>query len=244
MKEWFKEWFNTKEYLNVYRHRNEQDAKELIELILDNIILQNNSHVLDLACGPGRHSILFAQKNFKVTAVDLSSNLLKVAKEASGKALVTVKFIQADLRDLCLKSKFSLVVNLFTSFGYFEDDNDNFKLFKKAFACLNENGYFVLDYFNKGYLEKKIVPRSEDFMNDEKIIQERKIEGERVIKKITILKNKSEKHFMESVRIYTKDELTGEIEKTGFRIEKIFGGIRGRTFDLETSPRIIIIAKK
>ena len=121
MKEWFKDWFNTEEYLNVYRHRNEQDAKELIELILENINIHLGCNILDLACGAGRHSILFAQRGYKVSAVDLSKNLLKVALDAAIKAKVKINFIKADLRNLCIKPKFDLVVNLFTSFGYFDE---------------------------------------------------------------------------------------------------------------------------
>ena len=244
MKEWFKDWFNTEEYLNVYRHRNEEDAKELVELILNNINIPFHGKVLDLACGPGRHSILFAQKGYKVSAVDLSKNLLVVANNSAVNANVDINFIEADLRSLCIKPKFDLVVNLFTSFGYFEDDRENFKLFSRAFYFLDDKGYFVLDFFNKRYIEKNIVSRSEGFVDHTKIIQERKIEGKRVIKKISIIKNDLQRQFMESVRMYNKDELITEIEKRGFKIESIFGGIRGKTFDLETSPRIIIIARK
>ena len=244
MKEWFKDWFNTEEYLNVYRHRNEEDAKELVQLILENIDIPVNGKVLDLACGPGRHSILFAQKGYKVSAVDLSKNLLAVALNSALKANVNINFIEADLRNLCIKPKFDLVVNLFTSFGYFENDGENFKLFDRAFYFLDDNGYFVLDFLNKSYIEKNIVPKSEGYIDHTKIIQERKIEGKRVIKKISIEKNNVEKHFIESVRMYDKDELAHEIKKRGFKIKNIFGGVRGRTFDLETSPRIIIIARK
>ncbi len=244
MKEWFKDWFNTEEYLNVYKHRNEQDAKELVELILENINLPSNGKVLDLACGAGRHSILFAQKGFKVSAVDLSKNLLNFANIAAGIANVNINFIEADLRNLCIKPKFDLVVNLFTSFGYFEDDKENFKLFNRTFYFLDDKGYFVLDFFNREYVKKNLIPRSEEELNHSRIIQQRKIVGERVIKEITILKDGKEKHFKESVRMYCKDELIREIEKRGFKIEKVFGGVRGRTFDLETSPRIVIIARK
>jgi SAM-dependent methyltransferase len=244
MKEWFKNWFNTEEYLNVYKHRNEEDAKKLVDLILNNITVPPGGKVLDLACGPGRHSILFAQKGFKVSAVDLSKNLLKVALDSAVKSNVYVNFIEADLRNLCIKPKFDLVVNLFTSFGYFEDDKENYKLFRRAFYFLNDNGYFVLNFFNKNFLEKNIVSSSEDCIDNSKIVQERKIEGQRVVKKITISKDGNKRHFMESVRMYSKDELITGIEDSGLKVEKIFGDVRGRTFDLETSPRIIIIARK
>ena len=70
MTEWFKEWFDTDEYLYVYRNRNEEDAKKLVELILHNVDLKPPADILDLACGTGRHSILFAENGYDVTAVD------------------------------------------------------------------------------------------------------------------------------------------------------------------------------
>ena len=79
--EWFEHWFNSKEYLNVYKHRDDKDAEELVNLVLNNISLSNDSQLLDLAAGSGRHDILFAKRGFNVTAVDLSENLLSLAEE-------------------------------------------------------------------------------------------------------------------------------------------------------------------
>ena len=90
MSEWFEVWFNTDEYLDVYQHRNEADANALVQLILKNVNLDRNASVLDLACGAGRHSILFAKRGFKVTAVDLSDNLLRVAKKSAEKNKVSI----------------------------------------------------------------------------------------------------------------------------------------------------------
>src|ERR1035437_1363723 len=98
MTEWFEDWFNSKEYLDVYQHRNESDARKLFELIIANIQIPVKGKVMDLACGPGRHSILFARKGFNVTGVDLSDNLLRVAELAAKKEKLDIKFIKADLR--------------------------------------------------------------------------------------------------------------------------------------------------
>ena len=115
MSEWFEDWFDTKEYLSVYSHRNEQDAKKLVDLILQNVNIPSGSKVLDMACGTGRHSILFAENGFYVTAVDLSKNLLEIAKGSTECAGVNINFVHSDLRSFCVNSKFNLVVNLFTS---------------------------------------------------------------------------------------------------------------------------------
>ena len=161
MAEWFEEWFNSEKYLIVYRHRNEAEAERIVNLILDNTDIKPGSDVIDLACGAGRHSILLAEKGFNVTAVDLSVHLLNVARKRTEEQRLKIKFVNGDLRYFCITSKFDLAMNLFTSFGYFESDEDNFSLFATAFDLLNKNGYFVIDYFNADFVRKNLVPYSE-----------------------------------------------------------------------------------
>ena len=242
MAEWYEDWFDTVEYLNVYKHRNDEDAKRLVQLILDNVSLRPGADVLDLACGAGRHSLLFAQNGFKVTAVDLSKSLLSVAKRSARESGAVINFIRSDLRDFSITSKFDLVVNLFTSFGYFQSDEENLKMFKVAADHLNGRGYFVLDYLNKKFVENNLVPHSVEEIDGGEIIQERKIEDKRVIKTIKIRKNGSDSEYYESVRMYDIAELEEFFSETGFNILNIFGDSDGNSFDLENSPRIIFIA--
>lgn len=244
MAEWFEEWFNTEEYLNVYRHRNEEDAENLFSLITNNISLNTGSKVLDLACGAGRHSILFAKNGFDVTAVDISDNLLEVAKKSAVELGLKISFVKSDLRKLCLDEKFNLIINLFTSFGYFESDEENRKVIKTAAEHLAGNGYFVLDYFNITYLKNNLIPISYDKIENGIIKQERVLEKDRIIKKITITKSGIEKIYHESVRTFTKAELAAFFEEHGLKIQIIFGDYLGNKFTEDFSPRIIIIAKK
>lgn len=244
MTEWFEEWFNTEEYLNVYRHRNDADAERLVNLILANTILDHNADVIDLACGNGRHSIHFAECGFNVTAVDLSEILLDAAQKNAESLGLSIKFVNSDIRSFQSESKFDLAVNLFTSFGYFETDDENFSLFKNIFNSLKNNGYFVLDYFNANYLSNNLVTHSEEIVSEKKIIQERRIIGHRVIKDITISEDGLRKSFRESVRIYSGTELLAAIKNSGFKVHKVFGDYDGINFDLNSSPRIIIISGK
>lgn len=244
MAEWFEEWFNTEEYLNVYRHRNDEEAGKLVRLILSNVHLNEGADIIDLACGSGRHSILFADRGFNVTAVDLSENLLNVARKNAENLGLTIDFVNADLRNFCITSKFDLAVNLFTSFGYFESDIENYLLFSDACDLLKPGGYFVIDYFNTAFVKRHLVPHSEDNFNGKRIIQDRKITGDRVVKDITIANNGSSRKYKESVRMYSYTELKAAIEKSGLRVYKTFGDFDGSKFDLNSSPRIIIISGK
>ena len=244
MTEWFKDWFNSKEYLDVYQHRNEADAKLLFELIIKHIKIPINGKVLDLACGPGRHSILFARRGFDVTGIDLSDNLLRVAETSARKEKLDIHFIKSDIRKVELSEKFDLVVNLFTSFGYFENDDDNFSIFRTASALLKPGGYFVFDFLNSTFLENNLIRETREDKPHEKIIQKRRIEGDRVIKDIIFQNNGMVKTFYESVKLYRYRELYDAIHKNGLAIKKTFGDFTGSDFIEATSPRMIIIAQK
>lgn len=244
MSDWFEEWFNTEEYLFVYRYRNDEDAKNLFNLILKNIEIDPGARVLDLACGAGRHSILFAKHGFNVTAVDLSENLLNVARKSAEELMLNINFIKSDLRKLNLSERFQLIINLFTSFGYFEADHENERIIKIVVQHLLDNSYFVIDYFNIVNLEKNLIPISYDKVEDAIIKQERIFERNRIVKKITVNTKKSEKIYFESVRAYSKSELSKMITANGLKILNIFGDYLGNAFDENNSSRIIIIAQK
>jgi cyclopropane fatty-acyl-phospholipid synthase-like methyltransferase len=244
MGEWFEDWFNTDEYLEVYQHRNEADARELVQLILKSVNLSKNASVLDLACGAGRHSIFFAKRGYKVTAVDLSDNLLRVAKKSAERNKVSIDFLKADLRHFSTNRNFDLIVNLFTSFGYFESDAENLKLFETVDKYLNPAGYFVLDYLNKTFIENNLVKESRDNLKHCSLVQKRHFEKNRVTKDIYINRNGTIAHYKESVRMFSREELISAIGKAGMKIRNIFGGFKSEEFDEMNSQRIIIIAQK
>lgn len=244
MKQWYEDWFNTKEYLEVYRHRNDAEARQLVDLIIGFTEPAEGGKVLDLACGAGRHSLLFARRGFHVTAVDLSDKLLAVAKKTAEENNVKINFIKSDIRHFSVDKKFDLVLNLFTSFGYFDSDEENFRLFTTAHNLLEDEGSFVFDYFNSKFLADNLVDKSEEKLNGSRLVQKRYIENNRVIKDIFIKENGDERHYKESVRMYGRDELVAAMENAGLRIKNILGGFNGEGFDEKKSQRIIIIARK
>jgi len=241
---WYKDWFDSENYLRVYSHRNQEEAEKLVELIAKNSNLKANSLVLDMACGAGRHALTFAKLGFKVTAVDLSQRLISEAKKNANLEGVELDFILSDILEYESNKKFDLVVNLFTSIGYFENDEENYTVIKKAYNLLNQGGYFVLDYFNKDFLLKNLIPTTVFSENGLKITQNRSIEGTRIVKKITIENNGSSEEFYESVRLYSCEEILMCIIKAGFAISKQYGDYFGNTYKKETSPRLIIFAAK
>jgi len=242
MKDWYKEWFSTDEYLKVYEHRDISDAQKLIELILNNIELKEHADILDIACGSGRHSQILAEKKYKITAFDLSLRQLKFAKENALKGNLKIDFINLDIKNFFFKKKFDLIVNLFTSFGYFENEDDNFKLFPKVISLLNKNGHFVFDYFNKKFIENNLY---NDEAEKENIIikQKRFINNNRIIKEIDILNKEANtvQTFYESVALYSPEIIIDRISNCGFNIKLVSGNYNGDKFN-DQSPRLIILA--
>ena len=117
-------------------------------------------------------------------------------------------------------------------------------MFDIAYNYLDMQGWFVLDYFNKTFLENNLVKESKDNFEHCTLVQKRHIEKGRVIKDIFIDRNGSEDHYRESVKMYSRNDLTNVIEKSGFIIKNIFGRFNAEDFDVRHSPRIIIIAQK
>lgn len=241
---WYNDWFNSENYLKVYSHRDETEAQRLVDLVVNNLKIKSDSKILDMACGSGRHAVIFAKKHFDVTAVDISQRLLSEAKEIADQYEVKIDFVLSDILDFNTTKRFNLTLNLFTSFGYFIEDEENFRVILKSYDLLVDGGYFVIDYFNKNYLLKNLIPTTVFSENGLRITQNRYFQETRVIKNITIENDGSIEEFYESVRLYSYEEMLGYLNQAGFTIIKEFGDYRGNNFNTESSPRLIIFAMK
>ncbi len=242
--DWFKEWFESADYLKVYKHRDISDAGKFTKTLLRKIRIPENSAVLDAACGNGRYSVLLARKGFKVVAFDLSRNLLNVASKYARKKKSNVFFFRSDLRQVCLKKKFDLILLAFTSFGYFENDEENFKFIKTSYGLLNEKGYFALDFLNENYVRKNLVPYSEKTIDDILIQEKREIHNDTVVKEIIINKGGNKKVYYEKVKLYGKDFILKQMKLIGYKIVDIFGDYEGGEFEPGSSERLIIVGRK
>ena len=151
--EWFKSWFDSKYYHILYKNRNTQEAHFLIKNLVNLLIPDKNSLFLDLGCGSGRHSIELNKMGYKVDGIDLSTKSLEIAKPFENSKL---KFIRADFRKLDFENKYDFILNLFTSFGYFDKENEHAQVFKQIFKSLKNNGHFVIDFLNTKKAVKNI----------------------------------------------------------------------------------------
>jgi len=238
---WYQNWFGN-DYLKVYSHRDKKEAIQLVKLIFSNIQLLPDARILDIGCGQGRHLSIFAEHHFKITGIDLSSVLLRIAKEINANN-PTANFLLADMRHLPLKSKFDLILNLFTSFGYFEKDKENRSVLVQINSLLNEKGSFVFDYFNSDYVKNNLVPKHKKEVGELVVEQERYIEDSRINKKIELTKKGKKTTYFESVKLYSPDEIYEMLRSVKLKINNVFGNYDGSAFDLN-SPRLLVFGEK
>lgn len=233
--EWFLDWFN-EDYLNLYADHNEQEAKQQIEFILQQIPLKTGSTVLDLGCGTGRHSIVFARKQMRVTAVDFSPFLLQEAKKKA--AGLNINFILSDIRDFSIPTKFDLILNMFTTFGYFKTDEDNSKILRTIQNHLKTEGHFLIDYLNPVYLEKNLTKHEVKEIKGEEIKIEHQIEHGFVVKKIRF----PDRNYEERVKLYSNQDLEKMLKEHGLMVKKKWNSFQDQPWD-PSGPRQIILGQ-
>ena len=246
--EWFAKWFDHPLYLKIYSHRDEVEAKTCIDSILRETGLEHEKNsprkALDIACGAGRHAMELASRGFITTANDLSPYLIDRAKEKARDINVAVSCSLSDMRDLTAENEFDLVVQLFSSFGYFETTNEDERVIGNIYRSLVSGGWYILDLINPVHLEQSLVPSSTKAIDDLKVVEKRRIEHQRVIKEITISSPEETMYFEESVMLYDRDSIEILLEKSGFTVTAIHGDYEGHPFESSHSPRMIFFARK
>jgi len=243
--EWFEEWFDSPLYEKLYAHRDEKEAEVLADLIASKLSPENYNPLLDLGCGRGRHSIKLAQRGFEVTGVDLSPRAISQARNKAEKlGIDSIQFTEGDMREP-LDLTFNTIVNLFTTFGYFEQDSQNRAVLDSVSTMLNPDGIFVLDFLNAYAVKKSIIPRDEGSIDGKTFTISREIKKDMVHKTITFTNGHNEsKKFEEQVKLYDKNWFEEELAKRNFSIKHMYGSYDGEQFNPENSPRLIIFAQK
>ena len=157
--EWFKHWFDSSFYHKLYANRDEKEAAGFVDELLQELNPADHSQMLDLGCGNGRHSKHLASKGFNVTGIDLSAASIRTAKKWESPAL---SFYRHDMRLPFGNNCFDYVFNFFTSFGYFKNSGEDYKVLNNISASLKPGGILVMDYINTLYAEKRLVPEEKN----------------------------------------------------------------------------------
>ncbi len=233
---WYREWFG-EEYLDLYAYRDEAEARRQVEFVRAQFGPLGGP-ILDLACGKGRHVRELIASGYAVAGCDLSWILLRHGEAEFG----PMPLVRADMRRLPFQEDaFHGLVNFFTSFGYFEDEEENLRTVLEMARVLRKGAPFVFDYLNVNRELSRLVEREERTTDSGPVLIERwfDVAARTFNKRITM----GEKKFLERVRGYDLDEMTAIFASSGMAIRQAFGDFDGRAFDTE-SPRLILLGTR
>ena len=215
---WYEKWFN-EDYLKLYAHRDSKEAEEQVQALIQLLELKGDEEILDLGCGAGRHSIALANRGFSVVGVDISKPLLEKARQENS----STTFLECDMRQL--SGSFDVVLSLFTSFGYFEDDQ---VVLDQVASVLRPEGKFLLDTLQQA----KVGEPTEVDVEGEKVQLSWRREGDLISKKIVF----PGREYEERVRLYSRDQLEAMLKKAGLSVVAVYSDFSGAPWS-ETSER-------
>lgn len=241
-KTWYETWFNTDYYHLLYRHRDHKEAEHMLNGLIPILSLPPEAKLIDLGCGQGRHACHLQKMGYDVTGIDLCVANILHARQFENKKL---RFDVYDMHHPYREQKFDAALNLFTSFGYDENDEANYAVINAAAKNLKLNGLFVLDYLNTELPQYKTIPQpySLDVANINFSINTT-YGDDFISKQIEVRDGDAIHYFQEKIRRYSSSALTDFFKRAGLAVEFIYGDYDFQVYKPVVSGRIIIVGKK
>lgn len=224
-----------------------QQAKKEINFLYKTLKMRKGETVLDLPCGTGRHSNYLAKKGLEVTGVDISTACLKRAKKNFKHE--NISFQKGDMADLSkFEGRFDYVLNLFTSFGYFQTDKENEKVLRQMVSSLKEGGKIVIHLINRDWLLKVYRPVDWHQKGDLFLSESRKYDSSNNYNESNLIvlneKTGKAKRYYHRCRLYTKTEIVELFKKVGLKKIKVFGNYLGEAYKKHESTHPFYIGEK
>ena len=236
---WFTSWFDTPFYHILYKDRDDTEAQHFMDTLTDYLNIPESGKILDLACGKGRHAIYLNELGFDVTGADLSENSISFAKQFENDTL------HFEVHDMCkpFNKPFDAVFNLFTSFGYFDKDEDNLNTIKAIKSDLNDAGFGVIDFMNSEFVIENLVPEEVKTVDGITFNLKRYVEVGYIIKDICFTANGQNYNYQERVKAFTLADFEVLFEAANVYLLDVFGDYKLRKFNPKTSERLVMIFK-
>ena len=245
------EWFKSEDFWTTYGPIMYDDnlwaeAPDVADYVCKIAGLKKGSKVLDAACGIGRISVELAERGIDVTGVDITASVLEAAKDMADSQNLKIDFIQQDLRTFCKKEYFDCAINLYTSFGYCDSKQDDYKILENIAQSLKKDGIFIMEcvsretaimYFTKGeQFERAGFTVNTEF----------KVKGawEGLSSRwILTSKDNAKIEHEYTQRLYSAPELRDKLLECGFSSAEVYGDFDFSPYD-ETARTMILVAKK
>ncbi|MEM7162492.1 MAG: class I SAM-dependent methyltransferase [Bacteroidota bacterium] len=237
---WFKQWFNSEYYHILYQNRDFQEAQHFIQKIVEHLEIPQNAFILDLACGKGRHSIFLNSLGYNVVGIDLSEESIQSVQHLNSSSL---QFVQGDMREVYRKEEFDYVFNLFTSFGYFEENDENAQVIRSIADSLKPGGIALIDFLNERQVRAKLPLSEVKRLDDIDFHIEKFEEDGFVVKSITFNHEGSTNKYSERVRLFDLVDFEHFFDQAGLSLIDVFGNYSLDGLS-KGSDRLIMLVQK
>ncbi|WP_299758705.1 methyltransferase domain-containing protein [uncultured Pontibacter sp.] len=238
---WFSTWFDSPYYHILYQHRDMQEAQHFMDTLLTHLHPKPHDTILDLACGKGRHSRYLSQKGYDVTGIDLSERSINYAKQFEYERL---HFFRHDMREVFRPAHFDFIVNLFTSFGYFETETENVVALCATAESLKHGGKLVIDFMNTDKVINNLVAEEEKEVQGINFKITRSVENGFIVKNIRFRDKGTDYSFEERVRALREEDFLEYFGMTQLRLVETFGDYKLNPYNQAASDRMIFVLKK
>src|SRR3989344_949395 len=224
----------------------ERTTKE-VDFLEARLGLEKGMSILDCPCGHGRHTIELAKRGYRVVGQDLSTTFLAKAREDAEQAGINPTFREGDMRDLPFEAEFDVALNLFTAFGYFEEEADDQAFLNTVAKSLKPNGKFFMDFINRDRLIREWQKTNWGILSTGLIAcQVRELDfakSRERCKRILIYPDGTRQETVHYLRLYTLRELILMCKQAGLELVETFGDFDGSPASFH-SKRVILITQK
>lgn len=240
-KEWFGDWFDSPYYHVLYKHRDNKEAKIFIDHLISYFQFSEDDLIEDLACGKGRHAIYLNKKGFNVIGLDLSIQNIEHANQFENERL---KFHVHDMRLPWEGANFDYVLNLFTSFGYFETKGENQQAITSIAQGLKKGGKLLIDFLNPYTVINNLVPEEVKHVNGIDFNIRKFIQGEFIVKEIAFEDKGIQYDFLERVKAIRRIKFLDYFKHANLQVIDLFGDYNLNPYIAEKSERMIFVLEK
>lgn len=221
-------------------------AREEVDGVVKLLDLQPGAAVLDLPCGPGRHSLELARRGYRVTGADRTTRYLDEAREKAAAESLTIEWHQADMREFRRPGAFDALLNLYTSFGYFENAAEDRRVAEHFFVTLKPGGRLIMDLMSKEILARIFQPRDwREVAPGVYCLEERTVQQDWAwidSRWIVLAAGERSEHHV-THRLYSASELKAVLADVGFTALRAYGSLSGTPYDHE-AQRLVMVAEK